>query len=77
MEMTAHLETKKPPHTGGPHHHLNNFETNQKPRNNPTTSIAILHGFKLPDPIPNACPARREVCIKELPNEENRSPYNR
>jgi hypothetical protein len=40
-------------------------------------SIAILHGFKLPEPMPNAWPARREVCIRELPNDEKRSPYSR
>lgn len=59
------------PHPTGEAHH--SFEIIQKARNNPTMSIAILHGFKPPEPIPKACPARREVCIRELPNEEKRS----
>lgn len=37
-------------------------------------SAAIRQGFKLPVPIPNACPARREVCASVVPNDAKRSP---
>lgn len=50
------------------------MEMIQNTRKTATMRAAIRQGFRLPEPIPNACPARREVCISVVPNEANRSP---
>jgi hypothetical protein len=43
----------------------------------PTTRTTIRHVFSppAPSPMPNAWPARRDVCANEAPKELNRSPY--
>ncbi|PPQ70276.1 hypothetical protein CVT26_014565 [Gymnopilus dilepis] len=60
---------------GDPHHQRSTLEMIQKARKTATINIAIRHGLRLPVPIPNAWPALRDVCSKELPNAENRSPW--
>jgi hypothetical protein len=49
---------------------------NQKARKTAMIRVAMRQGLRLPVPIPNACPALREVCMRVVPNEEKRSPWH-
>jgi len=62
---------------GEPHHQERIFDEIHRAKKTVTISIAIRQGFRLPDPIPNACPARRDVCMREAPKDENRSPWEK
>jgi hypothetical protein len=61
---------------GDPHHQRRTFEMNQNARKTAMIRVAMRQGLRLPVPIPNACPALREVCMSVVPNEENRSPWH-
>jgi len=57
-------------------HIANTFDVIQKATKNDTTRIAIRHVLRPPSPMPNACPARRDVCASEAPKELKRLPWN-